>query len=558
MQLSHHSTDVPRANRKLVRTPQDNPSKATLQPRPGHFRLLRYFCTASVITFVLVTVVLGVFYDQITRNNLISLGEKNNVALTQAFSNSLWPQFAPFVTTVSNFSHDQLRAHPEIAKLRRAVLALMNDLSVLKVKVYNLDGLTVFSTQASQIGEDKSTNAGFLTARSGKVASELTHRDTFSAFEQTIENRDVFSSYLPIRRDGPTGQIEGVFEIYTDVTPLLHKIQQTKKRVVLGVTLILAVLYALLFVIVRHADRIIQRQNTALQRTNVNLQAEIRARQQAEETIRRHNEHLETTVQERTAELRHAKEAAETANRAKSEFLANMSHELRTPLHGILSFANFGIEEVTTTTPETLRSYFEQIVQSSKELLPLLDNLLDLAKLEAGKMIFEFKPADLSGLISKVVDELRSLAAAGHLTLQYLPPLDPIEVCLDSPRILQVIRNLVSNAVKFSLPHSTITLSMHQGKDAVMVRVRDQGPGIPEAELETIFDKFIQSSKTRTGAGGTGLGLSICREIIMTHGGRIWAENGPDGGAVLSFELPRSAADTTEPTLENVAVGVHG
>ena len=552
MKLPDLSRNLLATARTLDRLPQGAPT------RTHHFRLVRYFCTASVITFVLVAVVLGMFYDQVTRSNLISLGEKNNVALTQAFSNSLWSQFAPFVTTVSNLSHDHLRGHPETAKLRRAVLALMHGLSVVKVKIYNLDGLTVFSTEAGQIGEDKSANAGFLMARSGKVASELTHRDTFSAFEQTIEDRDVLSSYLPIRRDGPAGQIEGVFEIYTDVTPLLHKIQRTKKRVVLGVTLILAVLYALLFVIVRHADRLIQCQNTALQQTNVNLQTEIRARQQAEETIRRHNEHLEATVQERTAELQHAKDAAEAANRAKSEFLANMSHELRTPLNGILSFADFGIEEATTATPETLRSYFEQIVQSGRDLLPLLDNLLDLAKLEAGKMLFDLKPADLSLLMTKVVDEFRSLASERHLTLRYLLPGDTIEVCLDAPRILQVIRNLVSNAVKFSPPGGTVTLSIRQEAHSVVVCVCDQGMGIPEAELETIFDKFIQSSRTRTGAGGTGLGLSICREIIMTHGGHIWAENGPDGGAVLSFALPLSESDMTEPTPELAMVSAPG
>ncbi|MCI0423785.1 MAG: hybrid sensor histidine kinase/response regulator, partial [Acidobacteria bacterium] len=189
------------------------------------FKLLRFFSITSLIAFIIVTVLLGAFYRQTALTDLIELEESKNVVLAQAFANSLWPQFAPFVTSVSGLNGDELRARPETARLHQAVLAQMKGLSVVKVKVYNLEGLTVFSTEASQIGQDKSANAGFLSARSGRIASELTHRDTFSAFEGTIEDRDVFSSYIPIQRSGSTGTIEGVFELYSDVTPFLKKIE---------------------------------------------------------------------------------------------------------------------------------------------------------------------------------------------------------------------------------------------------------------------------------------------------------------------------------------------
>ncbi|HEY7493926.1 MAG TPA: hybrid sensor histidine kinase/response regulator, partial [Candidatus Tectomicrobia bacterium] len=198
------------------------------------FKLLRYFSLTSLLTFIIISVLLGVFYRRLTLGNLIALGESKNVALTQAFANSLWPQFEPFVTSAVGLSSDALRVQPEIAQLRYAVLALMRELSVVKVKVYNLAGLTVFSTQASQIGEDKSKNAGFLAARDGRVASELTHRDKFSAFEGVIENRDVVSSYIPIRRGGITGPVEGVFELYDDMTLLLQQINRTQKNIVVG------------------------------------------------------------------------------------------------------------------------------------------------------------------------------------------------------------------------------------------------------------------------------------------------------------------------------------
>jgi len=236
---------------------------------------------------------------------------------------------------------------------------------------------------------------------------------------------------------------------------------------------------------------------------------------------------------------------AQAANQAKSTFLANMSHELRTPLHVILSFADFGLEKAGTAPAEKLRDYFARIDQCGKLLLTLVNTLLDLAKLEAGKMTFEFELTELSVLLTAVADEFTSLVAARHLTIHLLPLAEAPVVLLDATTIMQVLRNLLSNAVKFSPDGGTITISMHREVQSVVVAIRDQGRGVPAEELETIFDKFMQSSRTKTGAGGTGLGLSICREIIAAHKGRLWAENAPAGGAVFSFELPLPAPDET-------------
>ena len=215
----------------------------------------RYFSITSLISMVVAAILLVAFYRWIALNDLLELGERHNVALTQAFSNSLWPQFSLFLTRTVSRSGDEIRTHHDTAELRKAVRDQMRGLSVLKIKIYDLTGRTVFSTEARQIGEDKSSNTGFLSARSGKVASELTHRNSFSAFEGEVENRDLIASYIPIRRGEPTAPIEAVFELYYDVTPLLQKTQRTQWVLFPGVLLILGFLYCVLYFVISRAQR---------------------------------------------------------------------------------------------------------------------------------------------------------------------------------------------------------------------------------------------------------------------------------------------------------------
>lgn len=245
------------------------------------------------------------------------------------------------------------------------------------------------------------------------------------------------------------------------------------------------------------------------------------------------------------------KEAAEEADKAKSEFLANMSHELRTPLHVILSFADFGIKKHAIATPEKLLDYFNKIQNCGEILLKLLNSLLDMARFESGKMKLELEPTDLGVQIASVMDEFRSIVSERNLTIQYNESNFKEHVIIDSEKIKQVLRNLLSNAVKFSPEGGNIEIFTHQENGSVIVSIRDEGPGVPKSELEAIFDKFVQSSKTKSGAGGSGLGLAICKEILAAHKGHIWAESRPEGGVVFSFKIPVSeeAGTKTEAIL---------
>ncbi|TAK91772.1 MAG: PAS domain-containing hybrid sensor histidine kinase/response regulator [Burkholderiaceae bacterium] len=289
-------------------------------------------------------------------------------------------------------------------------------------------------------------------------------------------------------------------------------------------------------------------------------------RKQLEEELLRHRDNLALLVEERTAKLVAARDEAQQANQAKSDFLANMSHELRTPMHAILSFARFGIDKWDQAELIKLRHWFDNIHKSGTRLLDLLNNLLDLSKLEAGKMPFELHHEDTRDIAAELLRELDALLKSRGLNIHQALPLDaqgqpiPTRAWVDATRFTQVLRNVLSNAIKFSPTGADITLRWCLGHlvigrraadsqqiAALIVEVSDQGPGIPADELESIFDKFIQSSKTRSGAGGTGLGLSICREIMAAHHGTIVARNNPDQGATFELRLPLANPETFWP-----------
>ncbi len=281
------------------------------------------------------------------------------------------------------------------------------------------------------------------------------------------------------------------------------------------------------------------------------IQEDITEKIQSAAELSQHRENLEALVEVRTREASKAQMEAEKANQAKSQFLANMSHELRTPMHAILSFARLGLEKTSMTEAPIakLREYFDHIAKSGDRLLLLLNDLLYLSKLEANKIAMIKATHDMRTLVQKAVDALGILAHEKAVKIDYSGVPSGLLATCDGVRVGQVLDNLLSNAIKFSPTTSVIRISASlteiPGRRSgdpciagVLVKVQDEGIGIPPDELESIFDEFVQSSKTRSGSGGTGLGLAICRQIVELHGGSIHAENNPERGSSLIFTLP--------------------
>ena len=248
--------------------------------------------------------------------------------------------------------------------------------------------------------------------------------------------------------------------------------------------------------------------------------------------------HLST---EQTARLEAVNAELNRANQHKAEFLANMSHELRTPLNSILGFSQLLLEGDGGSLGAEQRQDVEIISQNGRHLLTLINDLLDISKLEAGKAQLHRGAIDVAELADECVEGVRSLARTRKLELESEVASDVGQVFGDGPKIKQVLLNLLGNAIKFTDTGSVHLRVERQGVD-LKVSVRDTGIGVPLEDQERIFESFQQGRSGISGKyQGTGLGLAICRQLVEMHGGRIWVESVPGQGSTFSFTIPQRA-----------------
>jgi PAS domain S-box-containing protein len=255
-----------------------------------------------------------------------------------------------------------------------------------------------------------------------------------------------------------------------------------------------------------------------------------------------------TEFREAERATRDARDAAEDASRAKSEFIANISHELRTPLQSIIGFSELGLRRAGEQV--RLAAMFDDIHASGQRMLALVNDLLDVARIESSVGTLHLERGDMRAPVREVLRELQPLAAKRGVALVESLSEVPMAAKLDPLRFQQVVRNVVANAIRFSPEGGQVEISVDVTDTGEWrLGIADRGPGIPEDELEGVFEAFVQSSRTKDGSGGTGLGLAISRTIMHAHGGRITARNREGGGSVFEIVLPGRAGDTTPASL---------
>jgi signal transduction histidine kinase len=264
------------------------------------------------------------------------------------------------------------------------------------------------------------------------------------------------------------------------------------------------------------------------------------------------NRELEHKVEVRTKQLTRSNEKLEQINEQlervnlhKSQFLANMSHELRTPLNAIIGFSEILQDQVFGELTEKQRRYVGNIVVSGRHLLDLVNDVLDLSKVEAGKMELHWEDFSVRLTVGEVVAQLGTLAFKKELsvTAMYEPDLDIISA--DRGRFRQVLYNLISNAIKFTPPGGQVQVNcriepgLEKGSQMALFEIKDTGIGISGENLESIFESFRQVDNTYSRQyQGTGLGLALTRKLVEMHGGKIWASSNPEGGSTFSFTVP--------------------
>ena len=442
---------------------------------------------------------------------IIRSTELGNHTLTNVFVNDIYPDLKGYLKLerVASEKIDEPLDLSASGLINKRVLQFIKGTDILKVKIYNSNGITVYSTKLDEIGNDYSGRPAFRAAMNGKLTSEHSSRENYNAFGRTYQHIDVVASYVPIKVG--SGKIVGVAELYIDRTKSIERARIVTKKLFLWLPVISVIVFLLLLSIVWYAETERKAQNSVLDLKN--------------------------------KELELAKEKADQASKAKSEFLAIMSHEIRTPLNGVIATLSLIDRKGLPTESAEL---VDTAMHSSEVLTSVINDILDYSKIEASKLELNNRAICLVDLVAQVVNNYRGQIEDKGLEFRVeTSGIGGLHVKADPVRIKQILNNYINNACKFTT-QGFIGLKAELLDDGkIRFSVSDSGIGIDKNGQECLFQDFSQvDTGTSRNFGGTGLGLSICKKLAALMNGEVGVVSEKGKGSTFTVTLD---LEETEP-----------
>jgi len=404
-------------------------------------------------------------------------------------------------------SVEELKALGKVSQAVSSTLDLQEVLITVIAHAVKLSG-----TESGAIYEFDETTGQFQLRATHKMSKELT---------RAIREAGVKLGETAVGRAGVSREAVQIPDILEDPTyPLREIIVRDGLRAFLAVPLIREDKLIGGLVVRRRAPGQFQKETMDLLQTFATQSA-----------LAIQNARLFREIEEKSREL-------EIASKHKSDFLANMSHELRTPLNAILGYTELILDKIYGEVPEKIHEVLERLEKNGHHLLGLINNVLDLSKIEAGRLILSLNEYSMNEVVQAALTSVETLAAEKKLELKVMVPTDLATGKGDEQRIAQVLLNLLGNAIKFT-EKGEVSVEVAASNETFLVSVSDTGSGLSEADQNKIFEDFQQADSSSTrGKDGTGLGLSIAKRIIEMHGGHIWVESTLGKGSTFWFQLP--------------------